>query len=128
MNAAMFACERAESLAAPPAGNLAFACDNDTQNLARQLGCDIIRDGGKQPWTAAALHDTAAWPVKNVMKKFRPEMEAFIRDHQSRKAVVTPLQEAIAQGIKADLMGTTLPDPTLALPGPDLSTAAGANA
>ncbi len=78
--------------------------------------------------TICGLADGAAWPVKNVMAKFRPELEAYIHSHQSRRSLVTPLQEAIASGRQADLMGTSLPDPTVGLPGPDSSTRATAHA
>ena len=90
-------------------------------NLAKNMG---IMPGT----TICGLADGAAWPIKNALAKFRGEIEDYIRSHQQASFAVTPLQQAIAHGKKADLMGTTLPDPTHALPGPDLSTRATAHA
>ena len=78
--------------------------------------------------TICGLADGAAWPVKNAMAKFRPELEEYIRTHQAPRELVTPLQEAIAHGRRAEPMGTSLPEPTAALPGPDNSTRATAHA
>jgi len=78
--------------------------------------------------TICGLADGAAWPIKNAMAKFRPELEEYIRTHQAPRQLVTPLQEAIAHGRRAEPMGTSLPEPTTALPGPDNSTRATAHA
>ena len=52
--------------------------------------------------TICGLADGAAWPIKNAIAKFRGELEDYIRTHQSPAARVTPLQEKIAHGIRAD--------------------------
>jgi NADH-quinone oxidoreductase subunit F len=49
--------------------------------------------------TICGLADGAAWPIKNALAKFRPELEAYIRIHQTPSAEVTPLQETIAHGV-----------------------------
>ena len=90
-------------------------------NLAKNMG---IMPGT----TICGLADGAAWPIRNALAKFRGEFEDYIKSHQKPTQAVTPLQEAIAHGQKADLMGTTLPDPTVGLPGPDLTTRASAHA
>ncbi len=60
--------------------------------------------------TICGLADGAAWPVKNAITKFRAEFEEYIRTHQSGPKAVTPLQEAIAHGTRADAAGgTSLP-------------------
>ena len=91
------------------------------RNLAQNMG---ITPGT----TICGLADGAAWPIKNAIDKFRPELEAFIRSHQVEGRGPTPLQEAIRAGRPAERMGTTLPDPRLPLPGPDSSTRATAHA
>ncbi len=48
--------------------------------------------------TICGLADGAAWPVKNALAKFRPELEEYIRTHQNGPARVTPLQESIFKG------------------------------
>jgi NADH-quinone oxidoreductase subunit F len=48
--------------------------------------------------TICGLADGAAWPVKNVMAKFRGEFEEYIRTHQTPGAGATPLQEKIFEG------------------------------
>jgi NADH-quinone oxidoreductase subunit F len=60
--------------------------------------------------TICGLADGAAWPVKNALAKFRGEFEDYIRRRQSDAAKVTPLQEKIAHGIRAD-GDTSLPQP-----------------
>ncbi len=47
--------------------------------------------------TICGLADGAAWPFKNALAKFRPELEDYIRTHQSA-AKVTPLQEQVTRG------------------------------
>jgi NADH-quinone oxidoreductase subunit F len=59
--------------------------------------------------TICGLADGAAWPVKNVLAKFRPEFEEYIRSHQAPALQVTPLQEAIAHGNAAAPSNTPLP-------------------
>jgi len=49
--------------------------------------------------TICGLADGAAWPIKNALAKFRPELEDYIRTHQSARAEVTALQETIAHGV-----------------------------
>ena len=66
--------------------------------------------GLKSPFPSA-VHDGAAWPIKNGVAKFRGELEDYIRTHQSSLAKVTPLQEKIAHGTRADA------DPLLVLSG-----------
>jgi NADH-quinone oxidoreductase subunit F len=67
--------------------------------------------------TICGLADGAAWPVKNAVAKFRPELEEYIRAHQSAAAAPTPLQEAIAHGIYPQpAPAGTLPAPRAALP------------
>ena len=36
--------------------------------------------------TICGLADGAAWPIKNAIAKFRPELEDYIRSHQSAAA------------------------------------------
>ena len=48
--------------------------------------------------TICGLADGAAWPIKNALAKFRPELEEYIRTHQSGPKRVTPLQESIFKG------------------------------
>jgi NADH-quinone oxidoreductase subunit F len=43
--------------------------------------------------TICGLADGAAWPVKNAIKKFRPEFEQYIRE---RRHTITPAQELMA--------------------------------
>ena len=52
--------------------------------------------------TICGLSDGAAWPIKNALAKFRGEIEEYIKTHQSPQAGVTPLQEKIAHGYRAD--------------------------
>jgi NADH-quinone oxidoreductase subunit F len=52
--------------------------------------------------TICGLADGAAWPLKNVLAKFRPELEEFIKTHQSPDYAVTPLQQAISNGTPGD--------------------------
>ncbi len=68
--------------------------------------------------TICGLADGAAWPIKNALAKFRPEIEDYIRTHQTPSAQITALQSAVYKGVKAEPYGTSLPDPTVALPGP----------
>ncbi len=71
--------------------------------------------------TICGLADGAAWPFKNVLAKFRGELEDYIRAHQARKDVVTPLQRSIAAGLSADPSNTSLqilPSPAAALRSP----------
>jgi NADH-quinone oxidoreductase subunit F len=75
--------------------------------------------------TICGLADGAAWPVKNVLAKFRGEFEAYIRTHQGGPRGVTPLQERIAHGLPADPTNTPLmpilPGPGGALRSPDVT-------
>jgi NADH-quinone oxidoreductase subunit F len=71
--------------------------------------------------TICGLADGAAWPIKNAVRKFRPELEEYIRTHQNPTAKVTALQEAIFRGEKAEPFGTSMPDPLVSLPGPPYS-------
>jgi NADH-quinone oxidoreductase subunit F len=66
------------------------------RNLAQNMG---ITPGT----TICGLADGAAWPVRNVLDKFRPEFEDYIRTHQTPGAGATPLQEAIFRGRPADV-------------------------
>jgi len=43
--------------------------------------------------TICGLSDGAAWPVKNAIKKFRPEFEEYIR---AGRRSITPAQELMA--------------------------------
>ncbi len=69
--------------------------------------------------TICGLADGAAWPVKNALDKFRGEFEEYIRTHQTPGRQVTPLQEAIFQGVSPAPFDTSMPKPTTLLPGPD---------
>ncbi|WP_435018954.1 NADH-quinone oxidoreductase subunit NuoF [Tundrisphaera sp. TA3] len=74
--------------------------------------------------TICGLADGAAWPIKNVLTKFRPEFDAYIRDHQAKPGMVTPLQRSIAAGVPADPTNTSLqilPSPSGALRSPHAS-------
>ena len=64
--------------------------------------------------TICGLADGAAWPIKNGITKFRAEFEEYIRTHQDPAHAVTPLQEAIAHGVPAEVTNIALP----ILPGP----------
>ena len=75
--------------------------------------------------TICGLADGAAWPFKNAIAKFRPELEDFIRTHQDPAHAVNPLQNAIAQGKRADDGGTSMPNPLALLPGPNSWTGNG---
>jgi NADH-quinone oxidoreductase subunit F len=71
--------------------------------------------------TICGLADGAAWPIKNVLAKFRPEMEEYIKSHQSKRSLVTPLQQAIASGVSGSPTNTPLqivPSPSAALRSP----------
>ncbi len=48
--------------------------------------------------TICGLADGAAWPIKNALAKFRPELEEYIKTHQDPRYAVTPLQTAITMG------------------------------
>jgi NADH-quinone oxidoreductase subunit F len=58
--------------------------------------------------TICGLADGAAWPVKNVLAKFRGEFEEYIKTHQDGPRRVTTLQERIAHGERADLASSPL--------------------
>lgn len=75
--------------------------------------------------TICGLADGAAWPVKNALRKFRPELEEFIRTQRNPAWAVNPLQEAIAHGQPADGSGAPMPDPLAILPGPNSWTGNG---
>jgi len=60
--------------------------------------------------TICGLADGAAWPFKNAIAKFRPELEAYIRTHQARAKAPTALQDAIFAGVGT---GPTGVGPTL---------------
>jgi hypothetical protein len=51
--------------------------------------------------TICGLADGAAWPVKNAIAKFRPELEEYIRTHQSGGWKIRPIQDKIARGVAA---------------------------
>ena len=59
--------------------------------------------------TICGLADGAAWPIKNALAKFRPEIEDYIKTHQTPGRGVTPLQQAIAHGVSS----TTAANPAL---------------
>ncbi|QDV37153.1 NADH-quinone oxidoreductase subunit NuoF [Tautonia plasticadhaerens] len=80
------------------------------EQLARNMG---ITPGT----TICGLADGAAWPIKNAMAKFRPELEEYIRTHQKADQRPTALQEAIYRGISPSRFDTSLPEPTESLPG-----------
>ena len=70
----------------------------------------MAEDMGLTPGTTiCGLADGAAWPIKNVLAKFRPELEEYIKSHQAPKPIVSPLQKAIAAGISAEPTSTSLP-------------------
>jgi len=48
--------------------------------------------------TICGLADGAAWPIKNAIAKYRPELEQFIRENVNPAARITPVQEAISAG------------------------------
>ena len=56
--------------------------------------------------TICGLADGAAWPIKNAIAKFRPELEEYIRSHQSARRTNTPLQESIAHGTRPEIVPT----------------------
>jgi NADH-quinone oxidoreductase subunit F len=62
--------------------------------------------------TICGLADGAAWPFKNALAKFRPELEEYIRTHQAA-ARVTHLQEMITRGERPGLLE---PPPAAARP------------
>jgi len=76
------------------------------KNMAENMG---ITPGT----TICGLADGAAWPIKNAMAKFRPELEDYIRTRRGDARGVTPLQEAIAHGLPS----TTAVNPSLTVPG-----------
>ena len=60
--------------------------------------------------TICGLADGAAWPVKNALAKFRPELEEFVKTNQTPGKGITPLQEAIAAGSStASVVNQSLP-------------------
>jgi NADH-quinone oxidoreductase subunit F len=69
------------------------------ENLANNMG---IIPGT----TICGLADGAAWPIKNAIAKFRPELEEYIRSHQSDGARITSLQESIAHGTRPEIVST----------------------
>ncbi|RUL88373.1 NADH-quinone oxidoreductase subunit NuoF [Tautonia sociabilis] len=81
------------------------------EQLAKNLG---ITPGT----TICGLADGAAWPIKNAMTKFRPELEEYIRSHQQADKKPTALQEAIFRGVSPSLFDSSLPEPSEPLPGP----------
>jgi NADH-quinone oxidoreductase subunit F len=68
--------------------------------------------------TICGLADGAAWPVKNALTKFRAEFEDYINTHQIEARQVTPLQEAIAHGVRTHVFDIARPTAT-PLPSPD---------
>jgi NADH-quinone oxidoreductase subunit F len=63
---------------------------------------DLANNLGIMPGTTiCGLADGAAWPIKNAVAKFRPEIEDYIRMHQADGWKVSPLQEKIAHGVSA---------------------------
>ena len=75
--------------------------------------------------TICGLADGAAWPIKNALTKFRGEIEEYIRTHQERRGLVTPLQEAVAHGISPGPFDSSMPPATAALAGPDSAPSRG---
>jgi NADH-quinone oxidoreductase subunit F len=74
--------------------------------------------------TICGLADGAAWPIKNVLAKFRPELEEYIKKNQAARPLVTPLQNAIACGLDAESTSKGLqivPSPSAALRSPHAS-------
>jgi NADH-quinone oxidoreductase subunit F len=59
--------------------------------------------------TICGLADGAAWPYKNVLAKFRGELEDYIRTHQAAATTVTPLQKSIFAGMTPAAANTALP-------------------
>ena len=84
-------------------------------NMAKNLG---IMPGT----TICGLADGAAWPVRNALAKFRPEIEAYIRGHRSVAFSVTPLQEAIAHGVSPSFTDAPLPVDVGPLASPSATT------
>jgi NADH-quinone oxidoreductase subunit F len=80
------------------------------EQLARNMG---ITPGT----TICGLADGAAWPIKNAMAKFRPELEEYIRTHQNAEYKPTALQESIFRGVSPSRFDTSLPEPTESLLG-----------
>jgi NADH-quinone oxidoreductase subunit F len=64
--------------------------------------------------TICGLADGAIWPIKNALKKFRGELEEYIRTHQDPAYQVSALQAAIALGAPTD---RALPPPQIIEPG-----------
>ncbi len=77
--------------------------------------------------TICGLADGAAWPIKNALAKFRPELEEYIRTHQTPGAAPTPLQVDVAAGRRVDLVqvgnAIAAPPPAAALHSPGRPTA-----
>jgi len=62
---------------------------------------ELAKNMGIMPGTTiCGLADGAAWPIKNAIAKFRPELEQYIKEHQNPDAKPLPLQEAVAQGVR----------------------------
>ncbi len=75
-------------------------------NMAKNMG---IMPGT----TICGLADGAGWPVRNVLAKFRGEFEDFIRKNQVPSRAVTPLQQAIAHGVRPEVISISLPSPAM---------------
>jgi len=76
---------------------------------------DLSNNLGLTPGTTiCGLADGAAWPIKNALAKFRPELEEYIRT-RSGGPRPTPLQEAIYRG-EAAPSGHFVPASALAAP------------
>jgi NADH-quinone oxidoreductase subunit F len=74
--------------------------------------------------TICGLADGAAWPIKNAIAKFRPELEDYIRTHQTPGAGATALQELIFHGESPSLVGigpAAAPSPAALRAAPDRS-------
>ncbi len=56
--------------------------------------------------TICGLADGAAWPIKNALAKFRPELEAYINEHQDQQVQPTSLQQSVAHGVRPDALVT----------------------
>lgn len=74
--------------------------------------------------TICGLADGAAWPIKNGIRKFRDELEDYIKTNQNAAARPTPLQLDIAAGRVVDLeanrrLGIVSPLPPAALQPPE---------
>jgi NADH-quinone oxidoreductase subunit F len=69
--------------------------------------------------TICGLADGAAWPIKNAISKFRGEFEDYVKTHQNAAAAVTPLQQAIDQGLSPEPSNAPMPEPVRVLQGPN---------